>query len=85
MLPGYRGAPGLIVLNPPYGRRLNPDKALNVFYADISRKLQLDYSGWRLAMLVPQTVPRISLTSAMTRQPLQHGGRMVDLFVGTIG
>ena len=85
MLPGYRGEPGLIVLNPPYGRRLNPDKALNIFYADISRKLQLDYSGWRLAMLVPQALPRISLLSAMTRQPLQHGGRMVDLFIGTIG
>ena len=46
-------APGLVVLNPPYGRRLQPSMDIETFYRTIGTRLARAYKGWRAAVLIP--------------------------------
>jgi putative N6-adenine-specific DNA methylase len=43
---------GLVVLNPPYGRRVGDPRQLRKLYADIGRVLRARFTGWRAAILV---------------------------------
>lgn len=44
---------GLVVLNPPYGKRLGNIYQGRQFFADICLKLKSDFRGWKLAILAP--------------------------------
>ena len=44
---------GLVVANPPYGRRLGDPRAAARLYRDLGRGLRAHFSGWRAAVLVP--------------------------------
>jgi putative N6-adenine-specific DNA methylase len=44
--------PGLVIMNPPYGRRLADPRSLRRLYADIGRVLRARFAGWRAALLV---------------------------------
>lgn len=78
------GAPGLLVLNPPYGRRLGTRPAGVALAARIGRHLEQHYPGWRVALIVPpgaeDRVPR-----TLRPAPLRHGGLPLTLFTGRIG
>ncbi len=76
--------PGLVVLNPPYGRRLKADQSLRHLYRRIGQKLNGDFKGWRAAVLLPQTdlICTLPLDSRPIR--LMHGGLTLYLLVGTI-
>jgi putative N6-adenine-specific DNA methylase len=71
------GAPGLIVANPPYGRRL---PALGAVYRDLGH-LAASRPGWRLALLCPD--PRLAgLAGRLARPiPLLNGGLRVGLYL----
>ncbi|GAB4247327.1 MAG: bifunctional 23S rRNA (guanine(2069)-N(7))-methyltransferase RlmK/23S rRNA (guanine(2445)-N(2))-methyltransferase RlmL [Thermoleophilia bacterium] len=45
--------PGLVVVNPPYGRRLGAEEDLRLLYAELGVRLQSDYARWRAAVLTP--------------------------------
>ena len=76
---------GLVVLNPPYGRRLTADRSLRQLYSCIGQKLHGDFKGWRAAVLLPQTdlIRTLPLGSRPIR--LMHGGLTLYLLVGKVG
>jgi putative N6-adenine-specific DNA methylase len=85
LLPADVGdAPGLIVFNPPYGRRLRPDAAIEDLYRDIALKLRRDFKGWRAALLVPGRHLADSLHLPFTPYALEHGGLKPTLLVGRL-
>jgi putative N6-adenine-specific DNA methylase len=78
------GGPGLIVFNPPYGRRLRPDAAVADLYRDIALKLRRDFKGWRVALLVPGRHLADGLNLPFKPYNLEHGGLKPTLLVGRL-
>lgn len=65
--------PGLVVLNPPYGKRLGVDTM--ELYRKLGEHLRNSFSGWQLALLAPER----SLLSQTKIHPMRfwkilHGG-----------
>jgi putative N6-adenine-specific DNA methylase len=77
-------APGLIVLNPPYGQRLLRQGDADNRYKDICSKLKKDFMGWRAALLVPTTVSARRLGLSFKPLHMDHGGLKLTLLVGRI-
>jgi putative N6-adenine-specific DNA methylase len=75
---------GLVVLNPPYGRRVAARGRLENQYGEIAAKLTSDFKGWRIALLVPQKRLVRDLGLSLKPFPLRHGGLNVVLLVGRI-
>jgi putative N6-adenine-specific DNA methylase len=75
---------GLVVLNPPYGRRLKPDNPTHVFYTRIGRHLQTVFPGWRLALLAPHPDLAALLPFPVDSFDLSHGGLALSLLYGII-
>ncbi len=76
--------PGLIVLNPPYGRRLQAGGSVKKFYQRIWAKLRSDFKGWRVAVVVPQKGLDVRVPPGLAQFPLQHGGIALTLVAGDI-
>jgi putative N6-adenine-specific DNA methylase len=79
------GAPGLIVVNPPYGKRLgSPGQAARLVRA-LGRTLRTGFPGWRAAVLLADArwASALGLT-AVTSHPLRNGGLRVHLVVGQV-
>ncbi|HVU49474.1 MAG TPA: SAM-dependent methyltransferase [Polyangia bacterium] len=75
-------ASGLVVVNPPYGRRLGDPKRIDRAYRDLGRALRARFAGWRAAVLVPARLPPAALGLPVTaRFPLVNGGLRVALVV----
>jgi putative N6-adenine-specific DNA methylase len=47
------GRPGLVLINPPYGRRLGDPRALRRLCMEIGRWLRARCAGWRAGVLLP--------------------------------
>lgn len=75
---------GLVVLNPPYGRRLDTPQKSRIRIDDIFRKLRTDYRGWKLAMLVPKGYRKQEAGFRVRTDRLVHGGLSVELVTGRI-
>ncbi|MBR9981522.1 MAG: hypothetical protein KFF50_10895 [Desulfatitalea sp.] len=84
-LNGRVAQPGLIVLNPPYGRRLSPGETSRAFYSRMGAKLGRDFRGWDLAVVVPDAALVATLPFTLNTFPLSHGGLPLQLLVGRIG
>jgi putative N6-adenine-specific DNA methylase len=76
--------PGLIVLNPPYGRRLGTDAEVSDFYRQIAAKLTHDFKQWHIALLVPGKSLARRLPLQLPALPLKHGGLNVTLLSGRL-
>jgi len=78
------GRPGLVVLNPPYGRRLISDRQPRRYYKHIGEKLHADFRGWQAAVILPEAalIGSLPLGSRATR--LSHGGLTIWLQVGIV-
>jgi putative N6-adenine-specific DNA methylase len=73
---------GLVVVNPPYGRRLGDVRRIDRAYRDLGRTLRARFSDWRAAVLVPARTPPNALGLPVTaRFPLVNGGLRVALVV----
>jgi putative N6-adenine-specific DNA methylase len=77
-------AGGLMVLNPPYGRRLEAGGAIKALYVRIEKKLTVDFKGWRAALVVPHRRWLPVLAARMESIPLIHGGLKLTLLIGRI-
>ena len=78
------GGTGLVVLNPPYGRRLGTDRQGGQRMRVIAEKLLSDFHGWQLALIVPRRQWLQSLPIKFKTHPLHHGGLHLHLAVGTL-
>jgi putative N6-adenine-specific DNA methylase len=79
------GEPGLVVMNPPYGRRVSESSRLRQLYQHIGDVLRTRWAGWRIAILVPQrslltdlNLPLIEVAS------FRNGGISVALMTGRV-
>jgi putative N6-adenine-specific DNA methylase len=76
-----QAGPGLVVCNPPYGKRLALDDNPKDYYADLGRELQRVYPGWQVAVICPD--PALAKATGLPfRQiaTLDNGGLAVGLF-----
>lgn len=72
---------GLVVCNPPYGKRLAPDVDLRVIYRDLGLQLRRAYPDWRLAMICPPgELPAATGLDLRQIARLDNGGLAVGLF-----
>jgi putative N6-adenine-specific DNA methylase len=73
---------GLLVLDPPYGRRLGDRSEARAGYARLARDLSRGWSGWRVGLLAP--APSLAAGFPGRRAAhhvLPHGGLRVHLYV----
>lgn len=78
-------ARGLVVLNPPYGRRIGSRSEGRSLATEIFRKLRTDYRGWKLAMILPRGyVNEVQLPFSVNSRPFYHGGLKVALLTGAV-
>jgi putative N6-adenine-specific DNA methylase len=76
---------GLVVLNPPYGLRMDPlEASTEQLFREIFKKLKKDYKQWKVAMIIPNQ--HLVRTSALglKMKPFFHGGLRRFLTYGTI-
>jgi putative N6-adenine-specific DNA methylase len=78
-------ATGLVLVNPPYGRRLGDPRQLARTYRDLGRALRARFPGWRAGVLVPARTPPTALgLPVVERFPLTNGGLRVALVLCAI-
>jgi putative N6-adenine-specific DNA methylase len=75
---------GLIVLNPPYGKRLSTQGDTERQFKAIAAKLKADFKGWQAALLVPQRELAAKLNLRLESRRIQHGGLDLTLMTGRI-
>lgn len=75
---------GLVVCNPPYGKRLTTAEPLTEYFAGLGRELARAYPGWRKALLIPE--PRLARATGLPLRQvaeLDNGGLRVGLYAMT--
>jgi putative N6-adenine-specific DNA methylase len=77
---------GLVVINPPYGRRLGQHGFALRLGRDIGRILAAGYLGWRIGVLSPDAAFTKAITAGLRRPPvathaLRNGGLRVELLI----
>jgi putative N6-adenine-specific DNA methylase len=80
--PDQSGAHRMVALNPPYGVRLKPDLPVERLYARIGDRLATGYTGWHLALILPQQHLTRHLPPNLTLTPFVHGGLNLVLATG---
>jgi putative N6-adenine-specific DNA methylase len=78
----FADRPGLVVLNPPYGRRLQTEAATADLYRQIAQKLRRDFKGWQTALLVPGRHLADRLNLPLKPDDFEHGGLKLTLLTG---
>lgn len=72
---------GLVVCNPPYGKRLVTAEPLEDYFAKLGRELQRAYPGWRKALLAPE--PQLARATGLPLREVavvDNGGLKVGLY-----
>ena len=80
-------ATGLVIANPPYGRRLGDPRAALRIYRDLGRVLRAHFRGWRAAIVVPARLAGAGDALRLVlpdRHRLRNGGLPIELRVGPI-
>lgn len=74
------GKKGVVMLNPPYGKRIEGRTDTRDFYREIGKKLRADFKGWRMGILLPTRESQSALGLNLKLHPIFHGG--LELFAG---
>lgn len=79
------GAPGLVIINPPYGARIGDKKPLFALYHALGGTLLKGFSGWRVGLLATDKdlAEATGLPFTATTGPVVHGGLRVTLYQTT--
>lgn len=74
--------PGLVVFNPPYGKRIKGGN--DAFVKRLLAHLAIHWRGWKTAIAVPrQQVPR-PLPAGFHEHPMSHGGLDLAVIIGQL-
>lgn len=76
---------GVVVLNPPYGIRLDKNDDITALYKEIGRKLGADFKGWRAGIICPGQKEFQVLNLGLSFMPLFHGGLDLHTAIGVTG
>lgn len=75
---------GLVVCNPPYGKRLGKGSDIKLLYRAIGHALRGRFGRFRVAIVVPRGTTEAVLGLRITKRvALQNGGVAITLIVGT--
>jgi putative N6-adenine-specific DNA methylase len=76
--------PGLVTLNPPFGRRLGSRRESETLFLSVCERLKKEYTGWKFILIAPS--PRLAgmVPFRSTTHLLPHGGLKVALMTGRI-
>ncbi len=75
---------GLLVLNPPYGRRLGSSREACTLFTDIFKKLRRDFKGWKVAVIAPKHIMPKRMATSFQQHPFFHGGLDLVLLTGRV-
>lgn len=75
------GAPGIVIVNPPYGSRIGDKKPLFALHASLGRALKERFSGWRVGLVTTDggLAKSTGLPFETPFAPVAHGGLTVKL------
>ena len=70
------GAPGLVIVNPPYGTRIGDKKPLFALYGALGTVLKTRFSGWRVGIVTTDRAlaRATALPFLAPAAPVLHGG-----------
>jgi putative N6-adenine-specific DNA methylase len=77
-------APGLVVINPPYGKRMGTRRESRLMIRDVMNKLKADYRGWRFALILPERSDLDGISPQWRFHSIYHGGLKLKLLLGKI-
>lgn len=76
------GAPGLVIVNPPYGTRIGDRRDLRHLYRTLGERLGAGFSGWRVGLVAAD--PDLARATALPFLPpsphVAHGSLRVALY-----
>ncbi|OQY01658.1 MAG: hypothetical protein B6I26_03385 [Desulfobacteraceae bacterium 4572_130] len=75
---------GVIILNPPYGKRFQEKKQIKNFYTEINKKLKKDFKGWQAGIMFPEKNLLNTLCFSASLIPIFHGGLNIYAATGKI-
>jgi len=81
---GVTDRPGLVALNPPYGRRIGTTSESRELADAVIARLQSHYRGWKFILVVPAGRSRPDIGSPVREYPFIHGGLKVSVMTGRI-
>jgi putative N6-adenine-specific DNA methylase len=76
--------PGLVTLNPPFGRRLGSQRKSNALFLSVCDRLKKEYKGWKVALIAPNPHLSEMVPFSLSTHLLPHGGLKVALMTGRI-
>ena len=76
--------PGLVTLNPPFGRRLGSQRTSDALFLSVCDRLKKEYKGWKVALIAPNPHFAEMVPFRLTTHLLPHGGLKVALMTGRI-
>lgn len=76
------GAPGLVIVNPPYGTRIGDKKPLFALYGALGKTLAERFKGWRVGIATSDSslAKATGLAFADSGKSISHGGISVYVF-----
>jgi putative N6-adenine-specific DNA methylase len=74
--------PGVVVLNPPYGRRMGTFKESRELKRAVMARIRERYSGWKFIFLAPADSGPPCADMPVKVYPFFHGGLRVNIIVG---
>ena len=77
-------APGLLVANPPFGRRIGSRNQSDAFFKSLCDRLETAWRGWRVALVVPRKSLLKRLPFRARVQEVRHGGLRLFLTTGRV-
>ena len=73
------GAPGLVMVNPPYGGRVGNKKLLYALYGSFGETMKAHFGGWRVGLVTSE--PGLAKATGLPWKPkgpaIAHGGMKV--------
>jgi len=75
---------GIVVINPPYGKRLGSLEESETFFMDTCDKLKQAYKGWKVVLVAPHRKIVKKMPFKLDAHPFFHGGLKPVLMTGKI-
>lgn len=76
--------PGLVVINPPYGRRLGKAAESRELIRAVLARIHEHYQGWKFILVAPAGRDLPATGSPVEVYPFSHGGLSVNVMVGRV-
>ena len=76
--------PGLVTMNPPFGRRIGSMAQSDRMYEKVFKHLKAKWRGWKIGLVVPRQSLIKKVPFPTTTLPIRHGGLRLYLVTGRI-